>query len=305
MATRFGASSPAKAYQAKMRWLVGSLFAIIMLLVGLLYWFATRNSQTADTAVQNGAVASVVDASGPTVDILVAARRIEQGELVEEAMISTQPVPVNQVPEGTYRSHERPLLVSKWTSAGLNSNDPYLKGGISESQPLETIRIPPGYRAVTINVDQITGVEGWAKPNSRVDVLYTFQRNGSKEVATIVRFAKVLSVGGQTGNQGENGNKKGPANTATLLVTEDDAKKVEFARRTGVISLSLVGQHEEVGAEVGVKAMDLPTVLGEDRDVVEKTEEPADGVMYATDKRSGRKIRYLLRRGKWVRDPNY
>lgn len=304
MATRFGASSPAKAYQAKMRWLVAGLFTIIVILVGLLYWFATSGSSSGDGESQQEVAVSSTDNSSPTVDILVASRRVEQGELVSESMLSMQPVPVDQVPDGTFRSHEKTLLVNKYTATILNANEPFLKAAVSVSQPLETIPIPPGYRAVTINVDRRSGVEGWAKPNSRVDVLWTYQQDGEKKVATIVRFAKVLSVGGQTAASG-NSADQGAANTATLLVTEKEAKKVELARSLGTISLSLVGQQEEIGSDDGTEIVDINSILGIKSDVVPKAEEPADGVMYSTDNKTGRKVRYLLRRGRWVIDPDY
>jgi pilus assembly protein CpaB len=68
-------------------------------------------------------------------------------------------------------------------------------------------KIAPGYRAVTIKVDDVTGIEGWGMPGARVDILWYTDapvslKGASAErqpmVTTIVRNAQVLSVMGRT-----------------------------------------------------------------------------------------------------------
>lgn len=187
----------------------------------------------------------------------------------------------------------------------INANMPIVRDDIDDNPPLNLLQIPPGYRASTITVDSRSGVEGFAKPNSRVDVLWTYTQDGRKKVATIARFVKVLSVAGATQAEGQkvSVNSKG-GTTVTLLVTEKDAKKIELARTLGAISLSLVGEQE-----TGTKSNEPDTITIQDligRPAVTEVAEVAnDGVMYTSDPRTGRQLRYVLRNGRWSLDRSF
>ena len=158
MATRFGASSPAKTYQSKVQWLVSGLVAVILVLIITLFYLA-RDSAPGNVPGQAGNVKEQVAGNlSPTVDILVATRRIEEGEQIVDPMIGTQPVPVDQIPDGTMQAHERGMLIGQFSTSVVNANAVYLKAAVSASQPIGTIPIPPGYRAVTINVNTRSSV---------------------------------------------------------------------------------------------------------------------------------------------------
>jgi len=61
-----------------------------------------------------------------------------------------------------------------------------------------TNSVPAGHRAVTIEVDQQSAVEGFAKPGSRVDVLLSQKDSqGKSKVSVLVPSSKVLAVGTQ------------------------------------------------------------------------------------------------------------
>ena len=161
--------------------------------------------------------------------------------------------------------------------------------------------IPPGYRAVTIIVNSRSGVEGFAKPNSRVDILWTYNQGGKKNVATISRFVKVLSVSGQT-NAVQNARVAVGAKgtTVTLLVTEKDAKKIELARSLGALSLSLVGDQEIRTATGEPDTVTIQDLIGRPANN-QPTEVSNDGVMFTTGP-DGRQVRYVLQNGRWAVD---
>lgn len=303
MATRFGAPSPARTYAAKVRWLVSCLVAVIGVLVVTLFYIVSQSSEQVATPPPTAEALQPLDTGPGTVNILIASQRIEEGSQVGDHMISVQPFPGDRLPEGHFKEHEKHLVVNTWSTSLLSANSPLTRDSISQTRPINTIHIPAGYRAVTINVDARSGVEGWAKPNSRVDVLWTYtDRDKQMKVATIVRFSKVLSVGGNVSGTA------GPLNgttTVTLLVTERDAKKVELARELGKISLSLVGGTEDVKDDSPSEPVDISSILGTPRDIEGPAEEPVDGTMYSTDPKTGAKVRFVLRNGRWVRDTNF
>ena len=112
-----------------------------------------------------------------------------------------------------------------------------------------TAKIPAGFRAVTIPVDPQTGVEGWASPGARVDVIWRVSHAGKPVVTTVVEDAKILSAERLT-EQAANirlasGKGVDPSGVqprfVTLLVNLEDSHKIELAKAEGTLSLILRG----------------------------------------------------------------
>ncbi len=302
MATRFGAVSPAQTYKTKMLWAVGCLLTIVLILafVIIMLYQTGENPDAAIAATTNPANAL---APTQTVDVLVAATRIEEGTRIEGHMFVNQPMDADKKPMAVVHATDLDSVIGKYTKRVINPNIPLVMDDLTDQRPVNTFRIPPGYRAVTIMVDARSGVEGFAKPNSRVDVLWSYAQDGRSKVATIVRFVKVLSVAGVTQASQQN-SAIGAGAPVTLLVTEKDAKKIELARTLGALSLSLVGD-QEPGASAGEPdSITINDLIGRPA-TQEPGEEANDGEMYTVDPRSGRQIRYVLRNGRWVRDAGF
>jgi len=302
MATRFGASKPNYNTASRVKVLIGLLFTFVFVLVGVLV-FMVKDSENVSEPVVNTAVASSpVTAMIP---ILVAAQRIEGGSRLQPHMFTVQDVRPELVPEGAINARERSTVVGKFARIMIGANLPIIKDSIVTEPPIAAVtsHIPPGYRAVTISVDARSGVEGWAMAGTRVDVLWTYtDRSGNRKVGTIVYFSKILSVSGVTaaGAGAKGGGKRAPGGTTvTLLVTEVDAKKIELARTTGALSLSLVGDNETGSAGSNREPIDITDLLPSSNSGEE--EHVPDGVMYSTDPKTGRQIKYELVGGRWKR----
>jgi Flp pilus assembly protein CpaB len=133
-------------------------------------------------------------------------------------------------------------------------------------ESLITRKIRPGYRAVTVELTRVSGIEGWGVPGTRVDVIWVSAAEAKEQfVTTIVRGAQILSVSGRTELQ--NANQVAPAVlaergapappslgamspnqekifTVTLLVTPEDGQKIFLASRSGELSLMLHGDFD-------------------------------------------------------------
>ena len=305
MATRFGGVSPSQAYATKARWVIGCLFTIIAFLVALIVFIA-QNTDATEKGPETAVAVDPSEGLSPTIEVLVAARRIEEGSMLDQNMLGVTRMDADKTPAAVIRAQDRASIVGKFAKQMINSNVPLVWDDVSETPPLNRIQIPPGYRAVTINVSQRTGVEGYARPNTRVDILWTYKQDGKKKVATIARFIKVISVAGATKVEGARaGVKKKGATTVTLLVTEKDAKKIELARTLGKLTLSLVGAMETSATTTDPDEVTIHDLIGRPAVREDEGETANDGVMYTTDPRSGKQMRYILRNGRWTLDRSF
>jgi len=303
MATRFGAT-PAHTYATKVKWLVGCLVSLIALLI-VAFVLLAQSNQAVGTAMQSQPAAEPVQPVSVGTEVVVAQSRIEEGTRLEPFMFTSMQLEESKVPMGVVRKQDLDRISGRFAARLISPNIPVVLEDVTDRPPINLLNIPPGYRAVTINVDSRSGVEGFAKPNTRVDVLWTFTQDGKQKVATIVRFTKILSVGGVT-SADRQANVQGQAGstTVTLLVSEKDAKKIELARTLGVLSLSLVGDQEESSKENDPDAITIADLTNSGVDTTaQPAEVESDGVMYTTDPKTGRQIRYVLSKNKkWVQD---
>lgn len=102
--------------------------------------------------------------------------------------------------------------------------------------------ILPGMRAVAVAINDASSAGGLIQPRSRVDVLFT--RTGSMREAltsNIIQDVPVLSIGRITeaGDPKMNAQTGSQQRAATLMVTPEQAAKLELAKNQGKVSLVL------------------------------------------------------------------
>lgn len=102
-------------------------------------------------------------------------------------------------------------------------------------------RIRPGYRAVSVRVDDVTGVAGFIVPGDLVDIQYVSEPNPDLDKPVyrsdiILQSVRVLGI-----DQSQNRKQDAPeiARTVTLEVSHMDAQALAIAQEGGVISLVL------------------------------------------------------------------
>jgi hypothetical protein len=110
-------------------------------------------------------------------------------------------------------------------------------------------RIPDGYRAVSVKVDEASQVAGFLKPGCRVDVaaVMTVRRNRQTETISkvILQDVEVAAVG-----QSLQGEEAGAtvSRSVTLLVRPSEVPKLHLASSKGKIQLAMRNQQETGGA---------------------------------------------------------
>ena len=119
-----------------------------------------------------------------------------------------------------------------------------------------TVLLPATKRAMTVKVDEASGVAGFVAPDNRVDVLVTIDKgeyNGNPLSRVLLQNLRVLGTGQKI--ESRPGDKPQVVPTVTLEVSPEEGERLALASQEGRISLVLRGQEDfKLVATQGVKA---------------------------------------------------
>lgn len=118
-------------------------------------------------------------------------------------------------------------------------------------------RLAPGYRAVTIPVEDEAAKAGLISPGAMVDILFRTQADARQHIpettVTLLESVEVLAVGHQTFQGAQSTvrrtSTRRPDVTVTLAVTPKQAKALKVVQGRGAISLALRGPEDTELAE--------------------------------------------------------
>lgn len=114
-------------------------------------------------------------------------------------------------------------------------------------------RIPPGYRAVAVKIDEASSVAYQIQAGAWVDVIVVMDVEtavkGKKETIAevILQHVQVAAIGhDSSGEQDQQGKNIKPAKSATLLVAEPEVPKLHLAGTRGKITLAMRGEDDTI-----------------------------------------------------------
>jgi pilus assembly protein CpaB len=173
------------------------------------------------------------------VDVLVAAHDIPVGAKIEDGDLKVVKLPPEDLAADVF--HAKGRAVGHGVVLPIGKGDfvlPY-KLAAEDGGSVPSSLIPTGMRAVSVNVNEVTGVAGFVAPGTRVDVLATVNLSGSNEPrnVTILQNVKVLA----SDQLLDHGTvvPAHPAHVVTLLALPEDAEKLALATQEGHIQLIL------------------------------------------------------------------
>jgi pilus assembly protein CpaB len=175
-----------------------------------------------------------------TVTLYQSDKFIRSGSKLSEYKFKEVFWPRNNVPDGAVRDLSE--LRGKFAKNDIPNGQPLLRVHLTRERNQVTLPITPGMRAVTINIDSRSSIEGWARPGTRVDVVLTHSNQGELTSKVIVQNARVLSYGGDATQLsdkvgGMDVKRVRAGNTITLEVAPADALRVQTSRQMGALSL--------------------------------------------------------------------
>lgn len=186
--------------------------------------------------------------------IAVANVDIELGGRISPEMIRMAEWPQGSVPAGAFAESDK--LVGRVVLVSMQRGEPLTetrlapigtKGGLSAV-------VPEGKRAITVRVNDVIGVAGFALPGTYVDVMVNTQedesqrgsRDRDRSISKIVLERILVLAVAQEADR--DSTKPKVVTAVTLEVTPEDAELLDLARSVGTLSLVLRNQTDQKSA---------------------------------------------------------
>lgn len=216
----------------------------------------------------------------PKVSVLVAARPVHAGALLQPEDMASALIPEDQVPPGasTDSVDARTALRGAMVRQSLDANKPITASEVLRpgDRGFLAAVLAPGMRAVSVAVDSVSGTAGLIWPGDRVDLILTqsiedaAQPLGKRVVGEcVLRDVRVIAVDQQLAEGGQQSQPQGGilnnSRVLTLEVSGAIAERVAVAARLGrlmaVVRSAVAGPAPEPAPRRSVWADDVSPAL--------------------------------------------
>ncbi|MFP3554373.1 Flp pilus assembly protein CpaB [Paraburkholderia sp. SIMBA_049] len=190
----------------------------------------------------------IQQSSTTTTKVVIASADMSLGQRVSPDMLKVSDWPAGSVPTGTFNDVKK--LEGRVLKTSLARGEPVLEAKLS---PVGTVGglsavINEGKRAITVRVNDVIGVAGFALPGNYVDILVNTEKDNKDGGVTgrdqniskiVLEKILVLAVAQEVGRDET---KPKVVDAVTLEVTPEQAEKIDLARSIGSLSLVLRNQ---------------------------------------------------------------
>jgi pilus assembly protein CpaB len=177
-----------------------------------------------------------------TTPVMVAAADLDIGTELRREDLRAIEWPADGVPEGAFTSADE--LLGRGLVQPITQNEAFLPAKLAPKEAGTGLppAIPPGFRAVSVRVNDVIGVAGYVLPGTRVDVVATVNPTQQPPDVTskvVLTNVQVLAAGTKIERGGENQDKPVAVSVVTLLVSPEEAERLTLASTEGKIQLAL------------------------------------------------------------------
>ena len=205
-------------------------------------------------------------AAGNLVAVVVAKADADAGRALTIEDVATARVPAETMPAGGAFS-DPAALVGRVTMVPLVRGQAVYETLLAPAGSASGLAalVPPGMRALTMEVTEHSGVGGMLEPGCRVDVMCIVhdEKGNKQQCRTVLQNVKVTAVGrSMTPSHPTPGQPPAPpSNALTVLVTPKQAQVLELATTTGRPWLVLRSTRD--GAEVPLEGTTMAELTGQ------------------------------------------
>lgn len=221
----------------------------------------------------------VQEAMAQSVNIVVAAHDLHIGSKIDPPAVKLTRWSRDSVPPGAFT--DIAAVLGKYVKTPFVENEPIVSSrlffGVRTAGVLPLL-IPPGMRAMSVPVDEVSDIAGFVLPGTHVDVLWALQdpATGGQPFSKIVlQNVETLAVA-QEIEQTKDEPKV--VKVVTLLLTPEEAERLALASREGILRLALRNYDDKkLVLTNGANVMSL--LRGTNAPVMEKQAPPAPRVV--------------------------
>jgi pilus assembly protein CpaB len=172
-------------------------------------------------------------------DVVLAAKPLAVGMTLKPTDVKMGKLPSSAFPKGAFSKAEE--VIDRPVVSNVLMDEPILEGRLAARGSgigLAPV-IPVGMRAVTVRVNDVSGISGFVLPGMRVDVLVTGNPPAGNGTVTVTPLQNMLVLSAGTVLQPDNKGQAIQAATVTLLATPEQAEMLTLANNEGRIQLVL------------------------------------------------------------------
>lgn len=186
-------------------------------------------------------------AAGNTGKVAVATVDISLGSRLTPEMVRMVDWPVSAMPPGAITDAK--LIDTRVARASILRGEPVMESKLAPPGTTGGLSavVADGKRAMTVRVNDVVGVAGFALPGNFVDILVSTQEDGPRRadnreqmISKIVLERILVLAVAQESSRDET--KPKVVNAVTLELTPDQVEKLDLARSVGSLSLVLRNQ---------------------------------------------------------------
>ena len=185
--------------------------------------------------------------AGNTDKVAVAFVDISLGSRISPEMVQMVDWPKNAMPPGAFNDIKQ--LDTRVARTSMQRGEPIMEGKLAPPGTKGGLSavVADGKRAMTVRVNDVVGVAGFALPGNFVDILVNTQDEGVKSsnnkdqtISKIVLERILVLAIAQESSRDET--KPKVVNAVTLELSPDQAERLDLARSVGTLSLVLRNQ---------------------------------------------------------------
>ena len=198
----------------------------------------------------------------PRLTVVVANAKVGPGTILNGAQLKTEIWQRETPPQDFFSSLEQAAGRQAWSS--LKPGDLITRENTGNKREGIITELSPNQRAMTVKVDEASGVAGFLVPGDRVDVVVIIDKgnyNKNPVSKILLQNLKVLGTGQKM--EARPGDKPQVVPTVTLEVGPEQGERLALASREGRISLVLRGLGDKQVVET--PGVDTTKLLGGDR----------------------------------------
>jgi pilus assembly protein CpaB len=199
-------------------------------------------------------------AMAQTVEIVVAADDIPLGTKLEPDSVKLMRWSRDSVPQGGFTDPQ--AIADSFAKTEFEANEPIVASKLfmgKTTSGVMPLLIPPGMRAMSVPVDEVSDIAGFVAPHTRVDILVAVAGTGPGEPSfsrIVLQNIEVVAVAQEIEHVKD---QPEVVKVVTLLVTPTDAEKLTLASREGLLRLAMRNYSD--GKIVATRGIGLPDLL--------------------------------------------